>query len=174
MPLDTVLDLKLAATLTSALDLNTSTNPLQYAKTFGLPSGTGANQADRIFHDRRTIAISGTDDLDLAGVLTDPFGALLTFVKVRGILVFAGDTTGATVANTNNVVIGNAAATQFLGGFGAAAHTYAVKPGGLFLVVAPDSAGYPVGAGASDLLRIANSGAGTSVVYEIVILGTSA
>lgn len=164
MALDTVLDIKLVATLTSALDLNTSLNPLQYAKTFGLPSGTGALQADRIFHDQRTT--SGNDDLDLAGSLVDPLGATLTFVKVRGILVYAA------AANTTNVVIGNAAANQFVGPFGAAAHTFAVKPNSLFLATAVDSAGWAVTAGTGDILRIAAS-SGT-VTYDIVILGTSA
>jgi hypothetical protein len=43
----------------------------------------------------------------------------------------------------------------------------------MLLLVAPDAAGYAVTATTADILRVTNGGAGTSVVYEIVILGTS-
>lgn len=168
MTLDTKLHVELIADYASALDLKSSNSRLAFVKQINLATGTGAGQADKVWDDERTIAPSGTDDLDLAGVLTDAFGAIATFVKVKGIFLYALPT------NVNNVVIGGAAATQFVGPFGAATHTLAVRPGGLFALIAPDLVGYAVAAGASDLLRIANSGAGTSVVYDIVIVGTSA
>jgi hypothetical protein len=164
---DTRITLGVTTTMSEALDLKSRTSLLNFARGLSLANGTGAEQADRVWDDTRTIAASGTDDLDLSGVLVDAFGATATFVKVKGIFVYAA------AGNTNNVVIGGAAATQFVGPFGAAAHTIAVPPGQLFGITASTN-GWPVVNAASDLLRIANSGAGTSVIYDIVILGTSA
>jgi hypothetical protein len=156
------------ATANNQFDLNKATAPLTYAKSFGWTTGAGASQADRAFADTRTIAPSGTDDLDLTGTaLQDILNVNLALVRVKLIAVFAYS------ANTNNVVIGAAAATQFVGPFGANTHTIAIPPGGVFMVSAPTAAGWTVGAGASDLLRVANSGAGTSVTYDIIILGSS-
>lgn len=169
MPLtDTSVALAVKGTLTSSLDLVTASAPLNMGRSIALANGTGAGQADRIFSDTRTLAASANEDLDLAGVLVDAFGAAITFVKVKAIVVSAAS------GNTNNVVIGGAAATQFVGPFGAATHTISVAPGGFFAIARSDATGWAVGAGASDLLRVANSGAGTSVTYDIVIIGTSA
>lgn len=169
MPLrDTSIAVAVRATLESSLDLQSRSAILSQSRGFSLDDGTGAGQADKVWSDTRTINASSNEDLDLAGVLTDAFGAALTFAKVKIVVV------AAAAGNTNNVVIGNAAATQFVGWFGAAAHTVAVPPGGVFCICRSDATGWAVGAGATDLLRIANSGAGTSVTYDIVIIGTSA
>ena len=164
---DTNIALAVRSTLTSNLDLKTASAALSFQRGFALADGTGSAQADKIWDDTRAITASGTDDIDLAGALTDAFGAALTFVTVKGIFVSAAAT------NTNNVIIGAAAATQFVGPFGANTHTIAVKPGQFFAITA-GLTGWAVGAGATDLLRFTNSGAGTSVTYDVVILGTSA
>lgn len=133
-----------------------------------LSSGTGANQADRIFTETNTLGVSATKDYDLAGVLLDQFGSTLTFVKMKGIFIFAD------AANTNNVVLGAAAATQFVGPFGANTHTVHARPGGCIALFSPDLTSWAVGAGTTDFLRVANSAGGTSVTYDIVLIGTSA
>lgn len=138
---------------------------INYAKS--LTSGTATGQADVVWSKTATLAASANEDLDLAGSLSAPLGGSAVFVKVKAIQITADE------GNTNNVVVGGAAATQFVGGFGAATHTFAIPPGGTFLVAAP-AAGWTVGAGASDLLRIANSAAGTPVTYKILVVGTSA
>ena len=159
---------KLTATYTSAKDLSTVTDPFAISNTIALSSGTGANQADLLFHDTRTIAASGTDDLDLAGSLTDSLGATLTFVKVKTIYVSAAS------GNTNSVVVGGAASNQFVAWVGDATDKVNILPGGAFMLCAPSAAGYAVAAGSTDVLRIANSSSGTSVTYNIAIEGTSA
>lgn len=165
---DTNISLAVRTTMSESLDLKTRTAQLLFTRGFSLDNGTGANQADKVWDDTRTLGASANEDLDLAGVLTDAFGATVTFVKVKGIFVAAAST------NTNNVVVGGAAATQFVGPFGAAAHTVAVGPGGFFAICRPDATAWSVAAGSTDFLRVANSGAGTSVTYDIVIIGTSA
>jgi hypothetical protein len=167
MALSTTIKVDLIATLLKALDLGSATLPLSKQVSIALASGTGANQADKIWHDQRTIAASGTDSLDLAGVLTDALGDALTFARIKAVLVVAAG------ANTNNVNVTRPAANGaplFL----AAGDGIPVRPGGCFLWVASDAAGVVVTAGTGDLLDIVNSGGGTSVVYDIVIIGASA
>lgn len=167
MTLSTKLSLNLKSTLSSALDLVTARAPLDYAAAISLASGVGANQADRLFTDTRTLAASGTENLDLAGVLQDPFGATLTFARIKMILVKAA------AGNTNNVNVireGTNGVPLFL----AAADGIPVRPGGFFAWGASDATGVVVTAATGDLLTVTNSGAGTSVTYDIIIVGASA
>jgi hypothetical protein len=160
--------LSVTGSQSNAIDFTTGIAPLARTYQMLYSTGTGAGSADRIFHDQRTIAISGTDDLDLAGVLLDVFGATVTFARIKALIVAASS------GNTNNVVIGAAASNQFATWVGAATHTVNVRPGGVFALAATDATSYAVTAGTGDLLRIANSGAGTSVVYDVILIGASA
>jgi hypothetical protein len=160
--------LSVTGSQSNAIDFTNAIAPLARTYQMLYSTGTGAGSADRIFHDQRTIAISGTDDLDLAGVLTDVFGATVTFARIKAIVVAAAS------GNTNNVIVGGAASNQFLTWVGAATHTVTVRPGGFLALAATDATSYAVTAGTGDLLRIANSGAGTSVVYDIMLIGASA
>lgn len=168
MPVTTNIKVSVDANQTGSIDLAplSAVHSLPFTKL--LTSGTASGQADVVWSDTRTIAASGTDDLDLAGVLVGAFGTVTTFVRVKAILVVAD------AANTNNVVVGAAAATQFVGPFGAATHTVALQPGNAFFISATGATAWPVSAGSTDLFRIANSGAGTSVTYSIIIVGASA
>jgi hypothetical protein len=167
MPLTAELTARVRASHTNALDLGTAELPLARLATLAFTSGTGAGQADRLFTDTRTIAPSGTDDLDLAGSLVDAFGATITFARVKGLYI------AAAAANVNDVVVGGAAANQFFTPFGSATDKLKVRSGGVLLLAATDATAYAVTAGTGDLLRVANSGAGTSVNYDIVIVGAS-
>lgn len=132
-----------------------------------LQSGIAAGQADKLFADQRTLAASATENLDLAGSLLDPLGAIVTFVSVKAIMI------RASAANTNNVVVGGAASNAFAGPLGGTAPTLTVPPGGIVLLTAPKT-GWPVVASTGDLLKVANGGAGTPVTYDVIVIGTSA
>lgn len=168
MPLNnTKLNLTLASTQTSVLDLATASLPLKYAKSMALASGTGTGQADRIFTDTRTLAASATENLDLAGSLVDAFGATITFARIKMVLVTAA------VGNTNNVNVIRES-TNGVPLFLALSDGIPVRPGGGFCWWTPDAAGVVVTAATGDLLTITNSGSGTSVTYDVVIIGASA
>lgn len=166
MALDTRLKLTLASTQTSSLDLVSRSAPLSIAKSIALTNGTGANQADLVWSDQRTVTASATDSVDLAGSLTDAFGAALTFTRIKVLVVQAAAT------NTNNVNVTRPAngAPLFL----ASGDGIAVRPGGLFVWACSDATGVAVTAGTGDLLDFVNSGAGSSVTYDVVIIGASA
>ncbi len=167
MPLvGTRLSVALDTVQTNPLDLTTGRAPVELLKSISLGDGTGANQADRLFTDRRTLAASASENLDLAGTLADAFGATLTFAKLKAIVIVAD------AANTNNVNVSREA-TNGVPLFLAAGDGIPVLPGGMFVWVAP-GAGVDVTAGTGDLIAVANSGAGTSVTYDVYLLGTSA
>lgn len=153
----------------NSLDLGTAGFPVSVRAAVQLASGTGAGQADLVFSDRRTLAASGTENLDLAGSLAGAFGATITFVKVKGLYIKAAD------ANTNNVVIG-AEATNPWATLLNSTGTLTLRPGAVVLAAAgqADATGYGVTATTGDLLKVVNSAGGTSVTYDVVVIGTSA
>ncbi|MFD6415999.1 hypothetical protein [Streptomyces sp. NPDC060194] len=154
---------------TSAIDLGVSRSPQSLNRQMQLLNGTGAGRADRVFSDRRTLAASATEDLDLAGTLVDAFGAAVTFARIKGLVI------AAAAGNTNNVVIGAAATNPWATLLGAT-HTATIRPGG-FLAIGTgvaDATGYAVTASTGDLLKVANSAGGTGVTYDIHIIGCSA
>lgn len=167
MPLTSRVTVGLSANLSTTLDLVTASAPLTYEKSIVLDNGTAADQADRIFSDDRTLAGNASEDLDLAGVLVDALGATVTFARIKAIFI------ENTATGSNQVIVGNAASNGFVGPFGAATHTVAVRAGGMLALVCRDSTGWAVTAGTGDLLKIANSASG-SIVYRIVIIGCSA
>lgn len=167
MALSTKLTTSLVATLTDALDLSTVSDPLSYAARYDLTSGTGASQADMLWHDKRTLSASATEDLDLAGVLTNAFGDTQTFARIKMVVVAAAS------GNTNNVNV-TRPASNGVPLFLAAGDGIAVRPGGLFVAVASDATAYAVTAGTGDLLTFTNSAGSTSVTYDVIVIGASA
>ncbi len=163
----------LTATLTAAIsalyqgthDVGDLAHNARPGATISLASGTGANQANAMWADTRTLTASSTENLDLAAVLTDAFGTALTFTKVKAILVMAA------AGNTNNVVLGGAASNAFINWVGDATDVINIRPGGVFMLAAPDATAYAVTASTGDILKVANSSSGTSVTYTIVIIG---
>jgi hypothetical protein len=165
MSLVTEVTIGVKATLKQVTDFFAATVPVEKSRTLTFQDGVGADQAQKVYAKERTIAPSANDDLDLSGSLVDPLGNVLAFTGIKLIRIIADPT------NVNDVVVGNAAATQFQGPFGAVAHTVKIGPGDEMTFTKRSAAGWPVVNAASDLFRIANGGAGTSVKYQIIIVG---
>ncbi|MCI0351567.1 MAG: hypothetical protein L0Z53_19260 [Acidobacteriales bacterium] len=165
MPLSSNLSLAINWNHTSALDLSTVTDNATVDYGDSLASGTGLDQCDLKFHDRRTLSAT-TEELDLAGSLTDAFGQTITFAKVKGILIHNRNTTAG-----QTLIIGGAAANAFPL-FTDVTDKYTLGPDGKFLAWEPSLAGKAVTAGTGDKLKL-DAGANT-VTYDIVIFGTSA
>lgn len=167
MALTTKIDAKIVATLTDALDLSTATDPLDYAKALRWSSGTGANQANKLWHDTRTLTASSSENIDLAGVLTDAFGDTFTLARIKALLIAAAS------GNTNNVNVSRDA-TNGVPIFLAAGDGMPILPGGFMLWVSPNAASVAVTASTGDIITVANSTGGTSVTYDIIVIGASA
>lgn len=170
MALTSRLSIAVTALQTAVLDLGTAQAQLTKSYVVDLANGTAAGQVDRIFHDQRTLTASSSEDLDLAGVLTDALGVSLTFARVKGLIV------AASASNTNNVIVGGASSNGFITWVGASTHTVTLRPGAVLALFAgsTDATGYAVTAATGDLLHIANSGGTTGVTYDVAVVGCSA
>jgi|SRR5581483_2517755 len=149
-----------------ALDLGSAEFPLEKAYEWAIASGVAGGQADLLFTDQRTLAASASEDLDLAGALQGVYGAAIALAKVKAVIIKAAD------GNTNDVQVTRPAANG-VPVFLAAGDGIALGPGEIFAWFAPTGAGKTVTAGTGDLLTITNSAGGTSVTYDVLILGTS-
>jgi hypothetical protein len=96
--------------LVGAADLGNPVAPVRINKDIDIAPGTLAlGQADVLWADARTLAASGTENLDLAGALAGLLGGTLTEAEVTGIYLEAD------AANTNDVQFFGAASNAFNG-----------------------------------------------------------
>lgn len=146
-------------------DLSSTKDRVELAVSQAFAHGTGNYQADLIFHDKRTLGDGASENLDLAGSLTDVFGTTLTFAKIKAIII-------QNLSTVQTLTVGGAAANAFINWVGDATDKINLPPGGAFCLMAP-LAGFAVTADTGDILKIANS-AGDPVDYNIWIIGTSA
>jgi len=161
--------LKLVMGLTQSVTANNSMAKQTIEQlTFPILNGTTAGKMDLLYSKTATLAASASEELDLRGALTDALGQTCVFVDVRMICVIAS------AGNTNDVLVGGAAANAFVNWVGNSSDIVVVKPGGCLFLYTPTDAGYAVTAGTADLLKIANSGGATGVTYTIYIGGVSA
>lgn len=169
MTLKSALAISATAQLSGTTDLASISSPLSFSRSVRLASGTGAGKADRLFSDRRTLAASATEDLDLSGALLDALGGPAQFVKVKGLIIAADR------ANTNKVVFGAASANAWATLLNSTG-TISLPPGAsaCFMAGATDATNWAVTAGTGDILKVANSAGGTPVNYDIVVIGASA
>lgn len=133
-----------------------------------LTDGTTVGKANLAFVDERTVASGATDSLDLAGVLTDAFGATIAAVELVALMLINKPRAGTPV-NTTDLTIGGGTNGVF-----ATAMPFVLKPGAVFLLAAGDAAGIKtVTAATADLLAIINS-SGAAAKYQIAILARNA
>jgi hypothetical protein len=150
--------------LTAALDLTSAVSNLNVEVNTFLDNGTGANQANQVFSDTRTLTTGANETLDLNGSLLNAAGESVTFTKIKVIYIRNKGTT--------TLSIGGAAATQFVAPFGSATDLVKIPPGGILLLTAPDANGFACRGRATDSLKILNS-AGASIDYDIVLIGVN-
>jgi hypothetical protein len=165
--LRTVLRLTLSTLYQNALDNSTPEDAANYSFGATLATGTAANLADRVFHDRRTLGTATSENLDLAGSLTDPLGNTVSMAKVKGLLIQNRTATAGAY-----LLVGGAASNQFPF-LNAVGEKCRVGPSGMAFFWNPVD-GFTVTAGTGDQLKIDNPGAVASIDYDIFIIGTSA
>jgi len=133
-----------------------------------ITNGDAADKMNILWWDQRTLAASTAEELDLAGGVTDEFGTVLTFAKVKLIYVAAAS------GNGDVIQVGGAAANAFVNWVANATDIIQIRPDGAMWLMAPGATGYAVTGGTGDLLKINNANAGAAGTYDIVIAGTSA
>lgn len=167
MALSATLKIGVNATLTKTADFESASSAIANALSIALTDGTGAGQADVIFKDTRTLTASSNEDLDLAGSLTNVYGVTVTFARIKALIVLAAS------GNTNNVNVSRPASNG-VPLFLAASDGIPVRPGGGFAWMCSDATGVAVTASTGDLINFANSAGGSSVNYDVIIIGASA
>jgi hypothetical protein len=132
--------------------------------------GTGEGQANLAFLDERTVATGANDDLDLAGVLTDAFGASIAGAEIVALMIVNKPRLASAAANTTNLTVG-VGTNPVIGYLGGTTPTLGpIRPGNMVMFGGPNVGGFgAVTAATGDILRIANS-AGASATYQIGIL----
>jgi hypothetical protein len=166
MGLTSRVNLALDATLTGTAGLSAPQSPVNTRYDRSFANGAGAAQANEMYAATLTIGASATTTIDVAtgGGLLNALGLPLALARIKGIYVKAA------AANANNVVLTRPAANG-VPIFSAVSAAFAIKPDGLFSIWDPSAAGIVVTAATADLIDFTNSGAGSSVTCDVVIIG---
>lgn len=172
MPLAATLVAQIRATQTGSNDFGGPSYTPEIQQLITLADGTGAGQANLFWADQRTVASASNDDLDLAGVLVDAFGATITAVELVALLVINAPRSGS--ANTTNLTIGGGT-NPVVGFLGGTTPTIGpIRPGSFVFLGSSDAAGFgAITASTGDILRIANS-SGAAATYQIAIIARNA
>ncbi len=172
----------LSVTATHVFDMATGTVPLSKTATMIVDSAATSLTTDLIWQNISTIAGGGANvDIDLndaaaaAGIMefwgVDDGVRKCQFSRVHSIYI--KNTTTDAAAGESILVVG-ADAAPFPWFFGIpATDTIEIAPGGFILASSGVDTGWPVGAGATDILHIANDDEVNAVTYEIVVIGES-
>lgn len=155
---------RVIASQTNAGDLSTPQDDIVKSYEQSYSNGTGAEQAQILFHDQRTLGASAAESLDVAGGLPHPLGGMISFTAIKEIIIAGAP------ANTGDLRVGAGVVNGFTGPFGAAAIGNLVGPGGIFHQRNASAAGWAVTAGTADLLRVENLVAAAQT-YDIIIIG---
>lgn len=162
MALTGQISLAIDTALTSPLDLSTPKDSLAMLVTQAIADGAGADQANQQWHDEGTIVASGTSILDMAGTLTNAFGATVTLARVKALVLVNTGTVAISVAPSASLGM----ATMFTG------DVY-VRPGGFLVLAGFDATGYAVASGVTDRITITNLSGSVSATYKVVVIGAT-
>jgi hypothetical protein len=175
MSLTAKLSISLVADLKKTAVMGTyPQDPFNLSKTIEFSNGNGAGQANALYYAQRTLAGSASETLDISGSLTNNIGETFTIARVKTLIVINDPhDLSVDIANTTDLIIGAAAATQWAALLGTTG-TITLEPGAtsLHCCKQTDATAWVATGGSTDSLKIANGGA-TELKYQIVIIGAS-
>lgn len=160
----------LAWTYTNAQDLSTPEDKKTLSRSpINLTDGTGANKANRLWHGKRTLAATTSENIDvydLGSIAEDTLGQTVAIAKIKFIRIQNLNTTTG-----NKLLIGGEGTTAAWNAPFNASDTAKVEigPGGVWEMGSPVD-GFTVTDVASHLLKIDNPGS-ASIDYEIILVG---
>lgn len=158
--------LQILATESSSSDLSSTTRVTNVSRTVNFANGTGANQAEIVWSDSRTIAANGEDILDLTALADDRGSVDLTAVKaiyVRN--TGTVDISWLALALPEHWTTGPLYVEE---GFGAI-----IPPGGVMLITNPSATAWAV-ASEDEQISFANDSSTTAAAYDIIMIGEGA
>lgn len=147
-----------------ALDLDTVLDTLNINTGISWAFGTGANQANCLWHDTRTLADGGTETIDLyaSGTEVDAFGGALTMAALK-LLYIKNNSDDATLK-----VLGTAVTAIPI--LSDPSDIIEIGPGGFLLWALPTAAGLDITTNKN--LKIEHDGTGSDTMdVDIVAMG---
>jgi hypothetical protein len=163
MSLTTAINILFNILNTKVDDLSTISDPITIDRTISLADGSGANQADVIFRDTRTLADGANEVLDLyaSGSLLDAFGTALTIETLK-VLYLKNKSSDATL------LVGGG--TTPIGLCADATDIIKIPPGGILIWSAPDATGLDITTNKN--LKLEHDGTGSSSMdIELIAIG---
>ena len=147
---------------------------ISFSETFAFGDGDG--QADMFWSDQRTLAFGATDAIDLYGALSTPLSPVVSFDKVKCIIVWnrsdeAGVHAGHAVATDAQITVGGAAANEFVGPFDTAGDAVKIEAGNAHAFINKGD-GWACAAG-SDILNVVNNDGADQALFDIIVFGVS-
>jgi hypothetical protein len=139
--------------------------PIQIDASAQMSNGTGSGQASQVYQDTGSLAGSASANLDLAGSLTNIFGATITFTKIKLIYIKAAAANNV----ANNLQVSRGSSNGFVW-FLAASDGFYLAPGAFFLWY--DPAGVAVTAATGDIVTLTNGAGTNTIAYDVVLVGT--
>ena len=171
------LDLLLHAEAAKTADFATVKAPVTMAKVMEFPFGADVGSHNQIWWDRRTLAASADDELDLTGdeageQLLNAFGVKVYFDSVRLVIVInrSDETIGAHAASDAIISVGPGDGNDWLGPFQANTHRLNVLPGCPLILLSPADIQT---VSADDDVKITNEDGAAEALYDILIAGVS-
>lgn len=164
------LSLSVTGTLTpdTVNDLEVQQSSIAYNPNFTINNGTGANQANTVYSDTRTLTAGSSETIDLnGGSLEDRVCDPINLTAVKFLIIRSH------ASSPGDLLVGPNSSNGFIAPFNAVGDRIRIKPGGLLVLVAPDATGYNV-TSTTDLLYIENGSGGGSAIYDIVFSGVDA
>ena len=146
---------------------------LSFSADVSLADGVAANQADQEWHDEGSLLADGTTTYDVAGGITDEFGAAVTFARIKAIY-FKNTSTTASVLRLGGGTGGdgtNAFDTWVTSTAADGSEGVLVRAGGFILLCAPDATAYVVTGGTIDILLIEEMST-LAATYELCLIGS--
>ncbi len=175
--LDCSVSVKASWNATKSLELTTLRDQGNTSKSVSFTLGTGSTQCDLLFHDRRIVAASGTDSIDLNGALQDAFQDDVDFAKIKAIVIV--NRSDEDCSNPNHsatdaqIKVAPGSSNGFDGPFvGGSSGGVNIDAGSA--VSFTSTTGWTVTADTGDILEITNNDSEDEAMYDIYILGTSA
>lgn len=160
--------LQILATESSSSDLSSTTRVTNVARTVNFANGTGANQAQIVWSDSRTISVEVVDILDLAAGLADDRGSV-EFTAIKAIYV---RNTGTVPLSWRAPLLALADTEDWGSGPLQADETQGVQipAGGILLLTNPSQDGWLVGSG-DEQIQILNPSDTAAAAYDIILIG---
>ena len=161
-------------TYTNAQDLSTPEDKKTLPRTpINLTDGTGANKANRIWHDKRTLANATSETIDMFDLAIsggaageDHLGQAVQFAKIKFIRIQNLNTT----AGNKLLIGGEGSAAAWNSPFNASdTAKNEIGAGGVWEMGSPVD-GFTVTDVSNHLLKVDNPGS-ASIDYEIIIVG---